>query len=292
MRPDIGLCAQLACVWEVTARKPGNVHRYRDFADVTYLDFVVSAAAIAPPLARAAQQRPGQTILECVRATRRLTRTNTNLGIILLLAPLASLRPEVDLRSGVHRILTDLDVEDARLAYEAIRLANPGGLAISSQQDVAGEPTCSLREAMALAADRDLVARQYVNEFQHVFDVVTPELSEWLRRTESLEGAIVGTHLAMLSQFPDTLIKRKCGAPLAQEASVRARRVLTADWPETESSWRELRAFDDWLRSDGNRRNPGTTADLITAGLFVALKNEEIPADARFAWPHRYNLRF
>jgi len=106
---SVGLCVQLACVWEATARKPGNVHRYRDFDDVRYLDFLLSAAAIAPVLEGAAARPVGQTILE------------------------------------------------------AIRLANPGGLGRVSQQDVHDEPTQGLREVMALAADRDLIARQYVN---------------------------------------------------------------------------------------------------------------------------------
>src|SRR5690242_9458517 len=80
--PDPGLCAQIACIWEATARKPGNVHRYRDFADTTYSDFLLSAAAIAPLMATACQRRVGATILEAVCATRNVTSTNTNLGIV------------------------------------------------------------------------------------------------------------------------------------------------------------------------------------------------------------------
>src|SRR5438128_8315043 len=87
---QLGLHAQLACIWEATARKPGNVHRFRDFEGTTYLDFIQSAVAIAPVLERASEQRVGETILQCVRATQAITRTNTNLGIILLLTPLAT----------------------------------------------------------------------------------------------------------------------------------------------------------------------------------------------------------
>ena len=81
---DAGLCAQIACIWEATARKPGNVHRYRDFHDSHYTDFLLSAAAIAPVMANACQRRVGVTVLDAVRATRRVTGTNTNLGIVLL----------------------------------------------------------------------------------------------------------------------------------------------------------------------------------------------------------------
>src|SRR5258705_9008119 len=97
----VGLCVQLACVWEATARKPGNVHRYRDFEDASYLDFLLSAATIAPVLEGAASRPVGQTILEAVRATRLVARTNTNLGIMLLLSPLAAVAAGEPLRDGL-----------------------------------------------------------------------------------------------------------------------------------------------------------------------------------------------
>src|SRR5919199_4199316 len=137
---DTGLYAQLACVWEATARTPGNVPRFRDFEDSSYLDFVLSAAAIAPVLTTACQRSVGETVLQCVRATRRVVRSNTNLGIVLLLAPLAAVPDGEDLRAGVERILAGLDVEDARLVYQAIRLARPGGLGRAEGQDVRDEP--------------------------------------------------------------------------------------------------------------------------------------------------------
>src|SRR5437868_14550041 len=171
---SIGLCAQLACVLEVTARKPGNVHRFADFDDLTYLDFLLSAAAIAPVMDEAPRRRVGTTVLEAVRATRRVTATNANLGIVLLLAPLASVPPGEDLRAGVERVLAGLDVEDARDAYAAIRLARPGGMGQVPDQDVAGGPSQTLREGVALAAGRDLIARQDGHAFRDVFEVGVP----------------------------------------------------------------------------------------------------------------------
>ncbi|MFO0930108.1 MAG: triphosphoribosyl-dephospho-CoA synthase [Gemmataceae bacterium] len=115
---DVGMLAQLACVWEATARKPGNVHRYQDFGDTSYLDFVLSAAAIAPVLASAAGQRVGSTVYECIRCTRLVARANTNLGIVLLLALAAAGRMS-DLRPAAEPHLHDLDVDDSRAAYAA-----------------------------------------------------------------------------------------------------------------------------------------------------------------------------
>jgi triphosphoribosyl-dephospho-CoA synthase len=267
--PSPGLCAQVACIWEATARKPGNVHRYCDFADTHYLDFLLSAAAIAPFLETAAQRRVGVTVHEAVRATRRVVSTNTNLGIVLLLTPLAAVPAGEDMRSGVARVLDGLDVADARAVYEAIRLAVPGGLGRVAVQDVADEPTQTLRQVMELAAPRDSVARQYATAFHEVFEEGVPALTQALERGGSVEDAIVHCHLTWLANHPDSLIARKRGVAEAEEASRRARRVL-ATWPHDASE------LDAWLRAEGHTRNPGTSADLVTACLFVALRLEHM----------------
>jgi triphosphoribosyl-dephospho-CoA synthase len=288
---DAGLCAQIACIWEATARKPGNVHRYCDFADSSYTDFLLSAAAIAPVMTAACQRRVGATILDAVRATRRVTGTNTNLGIVLLLAPLAAVPPPLsppnlrgdkggELRSGVERILAGLDVEDSRLAYEAIRLASPGGLGRVAEQDVRQEPTQTLRQVMALAAERDLIARQYTNGFAEVLNDGVPALLSGLQRTGSIEGAIIFAHLHLMAHHPDTLIARKRGWAEAEEAARRARAVLDAGWTE-------LDRFDTWLREQGHDRNPGATADLLTACLFVLLREDTITLPPQLPWTAR-----
>ncbi len=265
-KPSPGLVAQMACILEVTARKPGNVHRFCDFDDSTYLDFLLSAAAIARPLDLAVKQAVGATILAAVQATRGVVSTNTNLGMILLLTPFAAVPPDEDLRSGVGRVLDNLSVEDARLAYEAIRLANPGGLGSANSQDILGDPTVTLREAMAMAADRDLIARQYANGYAEVFDLAVPSLQSGLADLP-LEAAIVRAFLTVLARMPDTLIMRKRGPVLANEASRRAAHALATG---------EIDPFDRWLRQDGHARNPGATADLIVAALFVALRQGAI----------------
>jgi triphosphoribosyl-dephospho-CoA synthase len=275
---SIGQCAQLACIWEATARKPGNVHRFRDFGDTTYVDFLQSAAAIAPILENASERRVGNTALQCIQATRAVTRTNTNLGIVLLLAPLASVSNQAELRLGLFRVLEDLDVGDARLVYEAIRLANPSGLGLVSDQDIGTEPTVSLREAMAFAADRDLIARQYKSGFREVFEDGVPALIHALARMPpiSLEESIIHCHLSLMAKYPDSLIARRRSQAESEEASRRAAQVMSKFWEGQEGRGRELTKLDDWLRAEGNSRNPGTTADLVTACLFIALREGSI----------------
>jgi triphosphoribosyl-dephospho-CoA synthase len=282
--PDIGLCAQLACVLEATARKAGNVHRLADFADLTYVDLLLSAAAVGPVLSMAPERRMGETVLDCVRATRRVVRTNTNLGMVLLLAPLAAVPEGEQLRPGVARVLAGLDVEDARLVYEAIRCAAPGGLGDAPQQDVREEPTLSLRAAMALAADRDLIARQYANDFAEVFDDGVPELRRALQRLGQIEAAIIHTHLCLMARYPDTLVLRKRGVAEADESADRARQVLEAAWPHRPEGRDSFTALDRWLREVGHERNPGATADLVTACLFVLLRDGTLELPLTIPW--------
>ncbi len=274
----IGLYAQLACIWEATARKPGNVHRFRDFEGTTYLDFIQSAVAIAPILERASEQRVGETILQCVRATQAITRTNTNLGIILLLSPLAAVSVEENLRTGIKRVLADLNVTDSRAAYQAIRLANPGGLGQASEQDINQEPTLPLHEVMALAADRDIIARQYLTSYEEVFNDGVPALLQAIDRrpSASFEEAIIHCQLCLMAKYPDSLIARKTCVKEAHQAASMAAETLARFWEGEKKRWEELTKLDAWLRAEGNRRNPGTTADLVTACLFIALREGSI----------------
>ena len=150
-------------------------------------------------------------MLDAVEATRRVVSTNTNLGMILLLAPLAAVPTGTDLAEGVERVLAATTVDDARQVYRAIRLAPRAAWATSADQDVADEPTVTLREAMALAADRDLVARQYANGYREVLHEALPASEDALAAGQPLETAIVTAYLDLLSRHPDSLIARKAG---------------------------------------------------------------------------------
>ncbi len=248
--------AQLACVLEVSAEKPGNITPSHDFDDTTYEDMVRCAIAIGPELV--SERSVGETVLAVVEASRRVAPANTNLGIALLLAPLAKAAlAGGPLRERLGETLRALDVADARAAYAAIRLAGAGGLDERVEHDVRSEPNIGLREAMAAAAERDSIAAEYVTDFALTFEVGLPALGNGTR------DAIVELHLRLLAHTPDTLIARKAGADAAEQVSAGAREVLAGR--------RTLESFDASLRTEGNKLNPGTTADLVTATVFVAL---------------------
>ena len=267
-----GTAALLACQWEVTVPKPGNVHRGADFADTTLGDFLTSAAVISPILETAPTRPVGQTILSCVQATRQVVTTNTNLGIVLLLAPLAAVPWESDLAEGVRTVLANLSSEDARLTYEAIARSQAGGLGTVAEMDVKQAPPSDLLAAMRLAAERDDVARQYAEGFVPLFQEVVPLLLAEKERGATLTTAIIKTHLTLLANRGDSLVQRKCGIDTNHLLRQLAQDCLQCS-EEPEQYHAALADFDFWLRSDGTKRNPGTTADLIAAALFVLFRD-------------------
>ncbi len=286
-----------ACVWEVSARKAGNVHPTAAFDDLNWQDFVRSAELLRDyyrhcPQPWQARGAVSTAILENARRVREQVGQNTNLGILLLLAPLVAVPTEQTLTAGVGEILERLDADDTARVYAAIRLMQPGGLGQVETADVNNAheaPGLPLKAVMELARERDLIAQQYCNNFADVLGFGLERLQHWRDRSGTAEQSppqpsahgllapacetmILGLHLEWLARFPDSLIARKLGLEFAEQVSARAAAVLAADWPRQPQS-RELFAdFDLWLRADGNRRNPGTSADLVAATLFAALR--------------------
>ena len=268
--------AQLACVLEASAEKPGNITPRHDFADTSYEDMLRSAIAIGPELGRAAERGLGETVLAAVRATRRVAGSNTNLGIALLLAPLARAAladgaAAALLCERVEEVLQALTLDDSGAAYAAIREAGAGGLDEPVEHDVRDAPTVALREAMALAAGRDSVASEYATGFTITFDIGLPALRRALAAGLGPRPATVEAFLELLAAVPDTLIARKRGADAARRVSEGAAEVLAAGSVRDAAGRAALETFDAALRGDGNALNPGTTADLVTAVLFVGL---------------------
>jgi len=266
-------CVQNACVAEVSAVKPGNVSPSHSFANATADDFVASAKAIAPVIADVSAATIGQTILQGVAATQRVVDHNTNLGIILLLTPLAAVPEDSSLEDGIEDVLKQLSVEDAVLTYRAIQLASPGGLGNAETQDVDSQPTIDLRACMKLAADRDLIAAQYTNGFHDVLHVGLPLLLQTAKWDGKFQYRAAWLAVRLLAAFGDSLIARKCGKDASDEAQNLAQQVVDSGWPHQAGSDPVYMQLDRFLKLEGNRRNPGTTADMIAAIFFASLRN-------------------
>ncbi|MGH6818912.1 MAG: triphosphoribosyl-dephospho-CoA synthase [Methylovirgula sp.] len=265
---EIGEAFLAACREEIEAPKPGNVHIFGAGHGMTAEDFLKSAEAASGSLS-ASGASVGTRVLTAVEATRAVVGMNTNLGILLLCAPLAAAaeRDGTDLEAALAGILRNLDRGDAEQVFRAIRLANPGGLGEVPRYDVHGPATVGLLEAMAEAAERDLIASQYVSNFHDVFAMGSVALEAARHCGLAPPWRAVAVYLHFLAAFPDTHIARKFGPDAAAEVQREASEMLSVFQTRKVDCLADLLAFDERLKL--RQRNPGTSADLTVATLFA-----------------------
>jgi len=263
-----------ACVLDVTALKPGNVGVHAGGHRMQAIDFVRSARAAAPAIANDGGG-VGERILRAVTATQAVAAMNTNLGIILLAAPIAEAaqRAQGPLShagwfAALESVLAALTVADAASAFEAIRLASPGGLGDAPRHDVREPARATLLESMREAADRDSIARQYATAYA---DVIHIGLA-WLASCSGIgrRRAATEVFLGFLSRLPDSHVARKFGAAQAEALRDEARMHLEAR-RQLPGLWEELAALREWdVDLKARALNPGTSADLTVATLFLS----------------------
>ena len=260
-----------ACRAELDALKPGNVHVHAGGHGMEVGQFEASAAAAAPWIA-ATGLKVGARVLRGVEASMAAAGCNTNLGILLLAAPLAAAAQAGNarsLRTRLAHVLAALDAQDAADVYAAIRVANPGGLGAAPTADIAAPPTVGLLQAMSLAADRDRIARAYVTDFAEIFEFGVPTLDRVRLLTSDFNLMVTTLHMAYLAELPDSHIARKFGSDVAEQVRKEATRHKHLWQPVVApSSFAELLAFDAELKR--RSLNPGTTADFVVGTLFAA----------------------
>ncbi len=265
---DVARAAFLrACELDVAVRKPGNVSLASAGHGMQARHFLAAAQAAAGPLLKPGA-RVGERIEGAVAASWAAAGCNTNLGIVLLCAPLAAaFERGGDLAAATHAVLQALDVEDARAAFRAIVQANPGGLGRAEQADVHAAPAIDLGAAMALAAGRDSIARQYAEGFREVLEAAQGlgfALSEGAD-PRLRDAAVQRVYLGWLARWPDSHIVRKHGEALAQIVMSAAQAWQGRDAPGDDPAFA---AWDESLKQQA--LNPGTSADLTVATLFAA----------------------
>ena len=270
---EISAAFLFACNAELDALKPGNVHRHSAGHGMEVRHFENAARAAAGPIA-APELSVGKRILRATEASVATTGLNTNLGIVLLCAPIAKAAAETTFDVGLRRrlglILSALDEQDADDTFTAIRIANPAGMGKVDQGDVHSPPVkLTLLSAMQLAAERDRIANAYVSVYADVFDFALPIFRDVLIGSElDLTFAVTTLHMALLAEFPDTHITRKFGPEVAEQVRNDAR-VLRPHWSPfaTAKSLPILQEFDAKLKHAG--LNPGTTADFVVTTVFA-----------------------
>lgn len=260
-----------ACRLEIEALKPGNVHVFADGHRMSAGQFLESARVSAGPLTDLVLS-VGRRILEAIRATRDAVGTNTNLGIVLLSAPLirAAEMPDPDLHSNLSIVLDGMDMDDTAATFEAIALASPGGLG-SAKNDVRGKPAVVLMEAMREAAHRDMIARQYVTGFADIFGTGLTEYENALARGEGGMWPTIAAYMAFLAGFADSHVARKHGVETANAVRQEAARIRLALLSSSDEAVRMRRLLDFDRDLKARAVNPGTSADLTVACLLVHL---------------------
>ncbi|MEW5789301.1 MAG: triphosphoribosyl-dephospho-CoA synthase [Pseudomonadota bacterium] len=261
-----------ACELDVLALKPGNVSVDSPGHGMTAGDFRASAQAAAPHLCDCGLG-VGERIHRAVAATREKVGCNTNLGILLLAAPLIHAAqhrlPDESFPQRLSRTLAGLGREDADQVFQAIRLANPGGLGRSERHDVARPATVTLLAAMHEAAARDRIARQYARGYADVFAIGLPGLRAGRARWGDETRAVGAAFMDFLAAFPDSHVLRKYGPATGQEVRAQAMACQAdlercADWPAARARLQHLDAV-----FKAARINPGTSADLTVAACLV-----------------------
>lgn len=257
-----------ACILDVSAIKPGNVGFHGAGHGLSAAQFITSARAAATALA-APDSTVGQRILGAIEATRAAVGTNTNLGIVLLAAPLA--HDALGAGSTLATTLAGLTIDDTERAFAAIRLARPAGLGRSDRHDVHAPARVPLLEAMREAAPRDRIAAQYAGGYADVLGVGSAVLAAARARNLDWRQSATEVFLAFLSRYPDSHVLRKLGPGCAEALREEAARVVR-DARGGRAFQARLCSWDGELKARGI--NPGTSADLTVATLFAGLLDD------------------
>ncbi|AMK15602.1 triphosphoribosyl-dephospho-CoA synthase [Methanobrevibacter olleyae] len=289
---EIAKLAQIASVLEVSGwPKPGNVHRTRNYDDMVFEDFIISGVVIGNTVEELANQSReiddlsnaelGKYILQAVNETDKWIANNTNLGIMMMCIPIASAAAISnnfdEIQENVGHLMKSTTVEDAVNLYDAINVADAGGMGNHEEFDVMSEKAKdelrtnnqTMFDVLEISASWDRLANELTNRMPVCFDIGYPTFSNFLRTCEDVDvinKATVLTFITILSQIPDTLISRKYGDEIAESVSKKADEVLK--FKDDGSFVEKLLEFDDYLYE--NNYNPGTTADLTATSIFIS----------------------
>jgi len=262
-----------ACMGELQALKPGNVHAFSDGHGMTIQDFIQSADVTAEPIARAGLS-VGERVFYSVEATQKTVGQNTNLGMLLLCAPLlhaaSSVQADQSLWAQLDQTLNQLSIDDAVWVAKAIVLANPGGLGSSDQHDVHEAPAVSLLEMMHSAQDKDRISWQYANAFQDIVGFGVNLYADALLKWENAAWATTALYLGFLTRYADTHVLRKHGERVANLLMLEAKEIESNYWSTRNPKLmqKQLLVWDASLKA--RKINPGTSADLTVATLLAS----------------------
>ena len=268
---DLKSAYLFSCKKDIELIKPGNVNLLSSHKDTKAQDYLDSAILSSEELFNQ-NYSLGKRILESVNVTRSQVNVNTNLGIILLCAPVIQSYIDfnnLDLREGIKKTLSTTSIKDTHDLCAAINISSPGGLGDSDMYDTASYPNASIKQIMDYSQEYDRISYQYSHNFSDIFDFIIPKLEFLNQRYESLDISLSLLFIEILAKIPDSHISRKFGDKIAKKTSNNAHDLLKILDREHDPDYlaKALNNLDYEYKKKGI--NPGTTADLLVASLMI-----------------------
>ena len=268
---DLKSAYLFSCKKDIELIKPGNVNLLSSHKDTKAQDYLDSAILSSKELFNQ-NYSLGKRILESVNVTRSQVNVNTNLGIILLCAPVIQSYIDfnnLDLREGIKKTLSTTSIKDTHDLCAAINISSPGGLGDSDMYDTASYPNVSIKQIMDYSQEYDRISYQYSHNFSDIFDFIIPKLEFLNQRYESLDISLSLLFIEILAKIPDSHISRKFGDKIAKKTSNNAHDLLKILDREHDPDYlaKALNNLDYEYKKKGI--NPGTTADLLVASLMI-----------------------
>ena len=268
---DLKSAYLFSCKKDIELIKPGNVNLLSSHKDTKAQDYLDSAILSSKELFNQ-NYSLGKRILESVNVTRSQVNVNTNLGIILLCAPVIQSYIDfnnLDLRDGIKKTLSTTSIKDTHDLCAAINISSPGGLGDSDMYDTASYPNASIKQIMDYSQEYDRISYQYSHNFSDIFDFIIPKLEFLNQRYESLDISLSLLFIEILAKIPDSHISRKFGDKIAKKTSNNAHDLLKILDREHDPDYlaKALNNLDYEYKKKGI--NPGTTADLLVASLMI-----------------------
>jgi triphosphoribosyl-dephospho-CoA synthase len=240
----------------------------------------------------------GPLILECSQDVfSGLNRRNTIIGTILLYIPVVVAAGATIaqtggfdariLRSWVKKIIDSTTVNDTLNMFNAFHLANPRGnrnreiqtwTGIHDRFDINNpevmenirQDNITLQEMFRLSSEVEPISKEWSDYFKLTIDEVYPYLNRVSTCLDDLEEGVVRTFIWLLARQPDGLIIKKAGMRKAQEIQKLAKEIVASE-TGNKNTTHLLGELDSILREDGNRHNPGTTADFVSVAILLRL---------------------
>ena len=295
----IARCAQLAMCLEVSASpKPGNIDRHNDYEDTRYEHFLASATGIYPVIEEASSETDGvgKFIRNAVTESVMWQRGgNTHFGAFLLLVPLSMAAGEIlqedepftiqQLVESAYRIVKNTGTTDSVDFYSCFETAgvkvNPADefdLQNKAAIDELNERDMSLYKLMDIARGYDLIANEWVTGFKRcaacaeiIIDGMNNDLYPSKVKTD-INDITVYAFMKTLAENEDTFISTKYDDITAACVSGQAKAIIEEMYKshqDFETILPLIEKLDKELLE--KKINPGSTADIIIAGLFIAL---------------------